>query len=387
MLAVFSRYRQATLQRSSTRGAIVSLAVAFALAGCATTEPPAPAYRAMTAVEGRAFVVRLMPATLADRNGWATDIFAAVAALDIAPSVENVCAVVAITAQESGFRADPAVPGLAAIAWRQIDKERERAGIPRLVLDAALGLTSPTGKTYRERLDGVRTERELSGIFEDFIAMVPLGKAFLAGRNPVRTGGPMQVSVAFAQAHAEGKPYPYPTSGDIRHEVFTRRGGLYFGVAHLLDYPASYDRMLYRFADFNAGHYASRNAAFQSAVTQVSGIPLALDGDLLRYDGERPLREPGSTEIATRVLARRLRMTDAEIRRDLELGSASAFERSELYGRVFELADRAAGRRVPRALMPQIDLHSPKITRRFTTEGFARRVQGRYAACLARSGS
>ena len=203
----------------------------------------------------------------------------------------------------------------------------------------------------------------------------------------MRTGGPMQVSVAFAEKHAATKPYPYALSGNIRHEVFTRRGGVYFGIAHLLDYPAPYERDLYRFADFNAGQYASRNAAFQNAVVQVSGIPLVLDGDLLRYQGEQPLREPGSTELATRVLAQRLQMNEREIRRDLELAKTNAFERSELYVRMFALADRAAARRLPRAVLPQIQLQSPKITRSLTTEWFANRVQGRYDACLARTGS
>ena len=98
--------------------------------------------------------------------------------------------VVAVTQQESSFRTDPPVPQLAAIAWREIDKQAERVGIPRLVVRTALHLPSSNGKSYSQRIDAVKTERELSEIFEDFIGRVPMGKRFFAERNPVRTGGP-----------------------------------------------------------------------------------------------------------------------------------------------------------------------------------------------------
>jgi hypothetical protein len=140
---------------------------------------------------------------------------------------------------------------------------------------------------------------------------------------------------------------------------------------------------LYRFADFNAGRYASRNAAFQNAVSVASGIPLALDGDLVRYT-EDDSRTPGSTELATGVLAGRLDMTRAAIRRDLELGKAARFERTRLYERVFALADKLSGGALPRAVVPRISLQSPKITRKLTTEWFANRVDERYKRCLLR---
>jgi hypothetical protein len=364
----------------------LALGLLALLAGCISVEQPprTPGYRPLSATEGRALVSRLLPDGVKDRSGWATDIYAAFAALDIPPTPENICATVAVTAQESGFQVDPVVPGLANIARKEIDKRRESAGIPKFALDAALAIPSANGKTYSERLDAVKTELQLSEVYEDFIGRVPFGKSLLADRNPIRTGGPMQVSVSFAETFVAAKPYPYPVSGTIRHEVFTRRGGVYFGIAHLLDYPAAYTRPLYRFADYNAGQYASRNAAFQNAVTQVSGIPLELDGDLLRYDRGQPAREPGNTELALRVLGHRIDMSHEDIRRDLDLGKAQGFEQTRLYSRVFRLADSLNGKPAPRAVLPQIPLHSPKITRNLSTDWFANRVESRYQTCLQR---
>lgn len=379
---ILRRFRRAQAFAIGWRS--LALAGAVALAGCATNAPRGVPGMHLTLAEGRALVSRHLPAGLADRAGWATDIYAALSALDLAPTAENACAAIAVAEQESGMRTDPSVPGLARIARKEIEARRARAGVPKLVLEAALALPSSNGKTYGERLDAVTTEGQLSALYEDFIGRVPFGHTLFADRNPVRTGGPMQVAVAFAEAQVEAAPYPYPIGASLRDEVFSRRGGLYFGIAHLLNYRASYDRYLYRFADYNAGRYASRNAAFQRAVADVSGIPLVADGDLLRYEAGKPASEPGSTERALRVIAARIGMDAGDIRRDLAVGKDQTFERTRLYARVFALADAIARRPLPRAVVPTIVLSSPKITRRLTTDWFARRVDERFRECLRR---
>jgi hypothetical protein len=359
----------------------LALAISCFLAAC----EPSP--RPKTPEEIRADIVRLMPSRVPDRAGWAVDIQRAFASLKLAPSSENLCAVLAVTEQESGFVADPPVPNLGAIAVKEIERRAATKHVPGFVVRAALELDSPDGRTYAERLAKVRTERQLSELYEEMIARVPLGKRLLAGANPVHTGGPMQVSIAFAQQHARARAYPYPLAeaATIRHEVFTRHGGMYFGIAHLLAYRASYTHPRYRFADYNAGFYASRNAAFQQAVARASGVELVLDGDLVRLDGKRG--EVGATEAAVRRLGPRLQLSDEQIHRALRKGDRFEFERTELYRRVFDLADAAAGLRVPRAVVPRIDLHSPKITRKLTTAWFADRVEQRYRRCLAKAGN
>lgn len=331
----------------------------------------------------RALTLRLLPEKLADREGWADDLVEVFGALKLAPDAANVCAVIAVTEQESSFRVDPVVPNLPRIALAEMESRAAKLFVPKALVHAALGRRSPTGATYRQRLDAARTERQLSEIYQDFISDVPLGRRLLADYNPVRTGGPMQVSIAFSERYAADHSYPFASRPDIRREVFTRRGGLYFGAAHLLDYPADYDAMLYRFADFNAGHYASRNAAFQSAVAKLAGVKLALDGDLLLEGGRT--EAAGETERATRSIAQRLKVERDQIRRDLERGEREDFTATATWQRVFEIADQQARKAVPRAVTPQIRLQSPKITRQLTTDWFARRVDERHQRCLARA--
>lgn len=355
---------------------IFSLATLLALAGCGSRQVQEPERQP---AEVKAQIVRLLPAKTADREGWATDIYVAFAAQQIPPTSQNICSVLAVTEQESTFQADPAVPGLGKIARQEISRRAAKVHIPDFLVSGALQVRSPNGRTYSERLNAARSERELSGIFDDFIGMVPLGKTLFGSLNPVHTGGPMQVSIAFAQANA--RDYPYVVDGSIRREVFSRRGGMYFGIAHLLGYPVSYTEPLYRFADFNAGWYASRNAAFQHAVSRVSGIDLALDGDLIRHGSIMP----GSTELAVRTLGKSLGMRNPTLRDQLEQGDSLAFEDSKLYKRVFELAEQAEGKSLPRAVLPGIVLKSPKITRKLTTAWFAKRVDERYRRCMARA--
>jgi hypothetical protein len=353
-------------------------AASLLLVACGTQRAQQPPE--LTPGQIRAQIVRLMPAKTPDREGWAADIQSAFTAQALDPSTENLCSVLAVTEQESTYQVDPAVPGMAKIARGEIDRRAARLHIPQVLVRRALQIRSPNGKTYAARLDAARTEKDLSAIFDDLISMVPMGQTLFGSLNPVHTGGPMQVSIAFAEKQAEN--YPYPVDGTIRREVFSRRGGMYFGIAHLLGYPADYPKSLYRFADFNAGWYASRNAAFQSAVSQATGIKLALDGDLIRYDST----SPSATELAVRSLGKRLGLSNSAIFSQLKQGDTLDFQETEVYERVFELAEQTAGKPLPRAILPGIALQSPKITRDLTTAWFAQRVDDRRERCVQRAG-
>jgi hypothetical protein len=358
----------------------LAVAISSLLTGCQQSTGPTPE-------QTRAQLNKLLPKTVKDREGWAADIQYAFTTLKIDPSNENLCSVLAITEQESTFTASPAVPGLGKIAIKEIEERAARYKVPVFVVRGALQIKSPNGSTWEQRISNVTTEKELSELFEEMTTSMPMGSGKLLARaNPVRTGGPMQVSIAYAEAHAREKQYPYTVESSIRHEVFTRRGGMYFGIAHLLDYPASYKNPMFRFADFNAGHYASRNAAFQNAVSTATGIALDLDGDLIRYKKNgKDDKQISATEVAVRSMAQGLNMTHDEIHRDLKLSRTHQFERSELYQRVFAIADQRNGKPLPHATLPRIRLESPKITRKLTTEWFATRVNKRYKTCMAKA--
>ena len=271
------------------------LFILLLLAGCASSPPP-PEDPTMSPERAQSLIDHLLPTYVTDRSGWTTDIYAGFATQALDPTRERICAVVAVTEQESGFRVNPVVPGLPDIAWREIDRRASASGVPLLLVHGALRLPSLSTLSVGARIDKVKTEKDLSDIFEDMIASVPLGKRLFADRNPIRTRGPMQVNVAFARQFTATHPYPYPIEKSLADDLFSRRGSVYFGIAHLFAYVPPYPTYLYRFADYNAGQFASRNAAFQNALQRVSGAPLIGDGALLPHDDTAP--GAGSTERA-----------------------------------------------------------------------------------------
>ena len=352
------------------RGAVV-VAGLILLTGCATRAPQADGQ----VLQLRQQIQQRLPDRLDDRAGWAADIQTAFHAQGIPGTTENICATLAVIEQESGFKADPPVANLGAISRRELERRARDKRIPRLALSAALNVASLDGRSYGQRLDAARTEGELSQLYEEVISRVPLGARLLGQHNPVQTGGSMQVSIAFAERHMDRYPYP---AHSARQEVFTRRGGVYFGIANLLGYATPYTRKIHRFADYNAGWYASRNAAFQHAVAVASGRNIALDGDLLLPGA--PLDKPGQTEAAVRSLD--TGMDAAAIRGELERGNSLHFNDSPLFARVFALAQARHGSPLPRERLPGITLESPKITRELTTAWFATRTYERYQRCM-----
>ena len=98
----------------SLRRLILCLTPLLVLAGCSTSRGPQPPER--NEAEVKAQIVHLLPATVADRNGWAQDIYTAFDTQKIDPSTENICAVLAVTEQESTYQVDPPVPNMGKIA-------------------------------------------------------------------------------------------------------------------------------------------------------------------------------------------------------------------------------------------------------------------------------
>ena len=173
----------------------------------------------------------------------------------------------------------------------------------------------------------------------------------------------------------------------LRDELYTRHGGMYYGVLLLLGYETGYDRKVYRFADFNAGRYSSRNAAFQSQIAELSGNALAADGDLLLYDKSGKVSGGVSnTEKALRVVLKssNFELTDEDIHLDLMREKDSDFVQTLTYSALRATYKQVTGKQPVFAVVPNIALSSPKIRSKMTTRVFAESVDRRYQSCMAR---
>jgi len=371
---------------------------ATALAVLTVLLPARAAEPEMTAAEVRALAGAVVPAGK-DQAGWAADISAALTANGFRASRSNVCSVMAVIGQESTFTANPEVAGIGRIAEQQI--QAKLAALPVLPGAAAMGVqiflaTKPTPeKSYLAMIRAARTERDLDLVyrnltfflFREYASTRLLNAAAVAHRidaeNPIATLGSMQVSAAYAIAEVEkaaNRSLGLGAIWKLRDELYTRKGGVAYGARMLLGYRADYPSRLFVFADYNAGRYASRNAAFQHMVAALSGADLALDGDLMLYDSGKPKAEASATETALRGLKL---VDDDTLRADFLKEKAYGFRDTETYRRVAAAFTRKTGGQPPYAMLPQISLKSPKIRHHMTTELFARAVMARYERCLA----
>ncbi len=200
--------------------------------------------------------------------------------------------------------------------------------------------------------------------------------------NPIKTLGSMQVHVNFAFSH----PHNTSKTTEIRKEMYTQYGGMYYGINRLLGYSADYDKAIYRFADYNSGVYSSRNAAFQQTIGKLSEIPLDLDGDLLAYNKNLealPQRSDVETQISMLVRENKLGLSDANIRSDLLREKEQDFEDTETYKKVNALYLAKFKKSPPYATMPHVVISGPKLSHDYDTNWYAKRVDGRYRRCEA----
>ncbi len=372
--------------------------IATILALWSLSLPAASAASGMTSAEVRALARRAIPSGK-DQPGWAADIHAALVANGIRTSQSNVCSVMAVIEQESSFTTNPEVKDLGRLAERQI--KAKLASLPVLPgaavqgVEMFLALKPTPEKSYRAMIRAARTERDLDLVyrnmvfflFRQFASTRLLNTPSIARRidaeNPVATLGSMQVSAGYAVAEVEkrtGRRLGLGSIWKLRDELYTRKGGVSYGTRMLLGYRADYPSRLFVFADYNAGRYASRNAAFQHMVADLSGRALALDGDLMLYSGGKPRPEASATEKALRKLGF---LDEETLRADLVQEKEYEFRNTATYARVAAAYSEKTGKKPPYAMLPQIRLQSPKIRHHMTTAIFARAVMRRYERCMA----
>ena len=333
-----------------------------------------------------------------DPRGWAIDLLDVLRSQNQPPSRENVCSAIAIIDQESNFVADPAVAGLGVLAEKTLRAKADRIPILGRMAMQFLETTPSSNDSYMERIRSARTERDLDMTYRSMVEdagkrsslslVVESGllNQLIEDRNDINTIGSMQVSVRFALENAKRRRWLPMTLTDVyavRDDLYTRHGGLYYGVLQLLDYESGYNRKIFRFADYNAGRYASRNAAFQGLISTLSNLKLTKDGDLLLYNkDQQPLKKVSESEKALRsIIAKyKLGIDDPSLRADLLKEKDTRFISTQIYREVRKLMKQP----VAFAEIPSIELNSPKIKHHMTTQNFAQSVDRRYQKCVGK---
>lgn len=345
-------------------------------------------------------MAKLLPSHVKNPQSWATDIHDIMNELRINKTANNVCSIVAIVDQESNFHADPEVAGLGEKSLKEINHRLEdKLGKTLADYYRTMLQTKPTPKdSFINRIRKVKTERQLDELYReifDYFAKhynvsAITGAAKLVGSdlsermNPITTLGSMQVHIDYAKAH---KRTPMSTE-NLRKDLYSQYGGLYYGIHRLMKYEALYPKAIYRFADYNSGVYSSRNASFQKMLATVTGKNVTLDGDLLLYEKGGDVRaEKSSTEkLINQLFAKKkIQHTERQVRFDLKREKEKGFEDTLTYKHLKQLYLDKTGKQAPYAIMPEVVITGPKLSRDYNTNWFATRVDARYQTCMAKA--
>lgn len=351
---------------------------------------------------------KVIPARVNDRESWSQDIFDIMQELSIPKTKQNVCSIVAVVDQESNFVADPTVPGLGAKAVEEINsrlKEKFEAKLGEKIGGTVAGYFEDVLKNqpspennYMSQMRKVQTERELDLLYReifDYMAQhyhvsALTGAAKLVGQdigeklNPITTLGSMQVHINYAKEHKRKAG----GIAELRNDLYTQYGGLYYGIHRLMEYPADYDEAIYRFADYNSGMYSSRNAAFQKMLGALTEAEISLDGDLLLYNKDGDVKSTQSQtekELIAVFAQNNVLVTPRQIRADLKKEKEKKFENTQTYLAVQKLYQKKTNKEPMYAVMPQVVISGPKLSRDYNTNWFASRVNGRYEQCMQKA--
>lgn len=351
---------------------------------------------------------KLIPSRVQQRDSWAQDIADIADELSIPKTKENICSMIAVVDQESNFHADPVVPGLGEKAVKEVQTRLEEKFTDKLG-DAIGGKVAgyfqeilqryPTPENnYLSQMRQVKTERELDELYREIFDYMSAhyhvsaltGAAKLVGQNiseklnPITTLGSMQVHISYAEENKRKSG----NMADLRTDLYTQYGGLYYGIHRLMMYPTQYDKPIYRFADYNSGRYSSRNAAFQQMLNALTEEKLSLDGDLLLYNKEGGIKptQSQSEKILNKLFAtQKVLLTPRQIRADLKKEKDQAFEKTDTYKEVIQLYQEHTGKDAFYAMMPEVVISGPKLSREYNTNWFASRVNGRFETCMQKA--
>ncbi len=345
-------------------------------------------------------IFKLIPSSTSNRMAWANDVHTIMDELNIERNLTDTCSIIAIVDQESNFVADPQVPNLGKKSLKEMNErlEKKLGKIMAGYFNDMLKKSPSPDNSFLKQLEQVKTERELDDIYREMFAfytqqykinLVTSAARIIARQNieemfnPITTLGSMQVHIRYAVEHSRSGGNMHK----IRDDLYTQYGGLYYGIHRLMTYPANYSKPIYRFADYNSGIYSSRNAAFQQMINKLSDQNLSLDGDLLAYNKEGDiLPQTTTTENALMqlFLQENILLDAKDIRRDLKKEKQQKFEQTDTYLQVARTYHEKFKKDAPYAIMPEVVISGPKLSRDYNTNWYASKVDKRYKSCVSR---